>query len=153
MDHANHTRELEKSLQALATCLQSPIVPGEMVEWLAMVRKGIDTVEPLLKRNFETVHKSEYEQIEEEDRGLSHRVDALRNGDEESLKLVQSLRKCLDEVAEKAKRKEPDELAVQDDIGRCTEQGLEFVNHAQKQEVGRKTWLQEAFNRVRGGGD
>ena len=149
----NPTRELEKSLQSLATCLETPVVPGEMVEWAGMVRKAIDAAEPLLRRNIDTVHKSEYEEILKEDRGLSHRVEALRKGDADTLTRLDDLKKCLDKLTEKAKRKEPDEMAVTDDIGGFTDQGLQFVVHAQKQEISRRTWLQEAYNRVRGGGD
>jgi hypothetical protein len=149
----NATRELEKSLQALATCLETPVIPGEMPEWLGMVVKGVETVEPLLRRNIESVHKSEYEQIVHEDRGLGHRVEALRNGDTESLELLDRLKDCLEKVKAKAAHKEPDELALNDDVGLCEKLGLEFVIHAQKQEIARRTWLSESINRMRGGGD
>ena len=140
----NPTQILEKSLQSLAVCLETPVIPGEMVEWAGSVRKALDAAEPILRRNIDTVHKTEYEQILHEDRGLSHRVEALRKGDADSLTRLDGLKKCLDNLTAKAQRKGPDEQAVDDDVGGFTDQGLQFVIHAQKQEVGRKTWLQPA---------
>jgi hypothetical protein len=77
--------EVEQALQELATQLVTPVIPGEMPEWLENARKAFDRAGTLLRRDVQSVHHTEYEQILEEDRGLAHRVEAMQKGDEDSL--------------------------------------------------------------------
>jgi hypothetical protein len=146
----NAPEEVLNAVGHLATCLETPQVPGELEHWMATVRQAADGAGQLLRRRLATVHKTDYAEIAAADPGLLHRVEQMKTEDARSLELLDALGKRIEVLDDKVRRVEPNELAIADELQGLVDQGLAFVIQVQKQEVARRTWLQEAFNRDRG---
>lgn len=145
--------KFEESLKRLTICLQTPLVPGEMEAWVAAVREACDDAGALLRHRIEFVHPAEYAQIVKEDPELFRQVDQMKEGDRQSLEQLEAFAGRLGQLGQAAPRCEPDEQRLDKTLSTLIDNGLALVMHAQKQEVARRTWLVEAFNRERGVGD
>ncbi|MBI1901070.1 MAG: hypothetical protein HYS13_08165 [Planctomycetia bacterium] len=146
----DHAQELEAALGELATSLQKPVVSGDLVEWVAGVRAAAQPVYELLHRQVEIVRPADCAQIMTEDPEQARNVQQLKDGDRESLSQFTELLARIDQLSQKAPRREPDEGSMTAELKALVDDGLAFVLHAQKQEVAARTWLHEAFNRDRG---
>lgn len=144
---------LDESLRRLATCLQTPVVAGELEPWLAAVSEATVAGGTELRRQVATEHPAEYAQIVKEDPELFRHVEQMKDGDRMSLELFDAFARRIEQMNNAAPRFEPDELRLEDRTRAVIDEGLALVMHIQKQEVARRTWLQEAFNRERGVGD
>lgn len=143
----------EVALKRLATSLQTPVIPGELENWSVAVRNAAGAANGELQQQIATVHASEYAQIVKEDPELFRQVEQLKEGDRASLERSDSFRIKLDALMKIASHSEPNELRAQEQVKNVVDEGLALVMHVEKQEVARRTWLQEAFNRERGVGD
>jgi hypothetical protein len=146
----DHAQELEAALAALATSLQKPVVSGDLVEWMGGVRAAALAVYEPLHQQVETVRPADCAAIMAEDPEQARNVQQLKDGDRESMDRFKELFARIDQLSQKAPRREPDEGSLAGELQRLVDDGLAFVLHAQKQEVAARTWFQEAFNRDRG---
>lgn len=152
--HEIHASQaFEDKLKRFETALEAPVVPGELEQWVTGVRDTAQEFADQLKQHLEDVHEKECQQIAKEDPEMMRHVKQLKQAGQES---AQRMCAFLDHVAKlrrKAPRQEPAEVPLNGEIQRLSDDGLALVIHVRKQEVGRRTWLQEAFNRIRGDAD
>jgi hypothetical protein len=146
-------QDLQDAVQRLATSVETPVVPGELPNWIAAVGEAIAPLAALLHNKAAKVDASEYAQIMQEDPALAPQVEQLKQGDRECHEQLQALRERVEGLKTKAVRREPDEASLNDEIQEVVDKGLALVILIQKQEVARRTWLQEAYNRDRGVAD
>lgn len=144
---------LEQKLKRLATSLQTPVVPGELESWVGTVRDAANLAAEALQHQIASVHPSEFAQIVKEDPELFRQVEQMKDADRDSSARMNSFRARIGQLAKEAPRGEPNELKLKEQLAEVIDQGLALVLHVQKQEIARRTWLQEAFNRERGVGD
>jgi hypothetical protein len=146
-------QDLQDAVQRLATSVETPVVPGELPNWITAVGEVIEPLHGLLRNKTAQVDAAEYAQIIQEDPALAPQVEQLKQGDRECQRQLDALRERVEELKGKAIRREPDEASLNDQIKELVDQGLALVILIQTQEVARRTWLQEAFNRDRGVAD
>lgn len=145
--------KLESALKRLTTALHTPVVAGELEPWLVAVREAARAVDESLRHEIEAVHPGEYALIAAEDPELFRQVEQMKSGDRHTLEQLDEFAGRIKELLRAAPHCEPDEARLQESLKTFMDAGLGLVMHAQKQEVARRTWLLEAFNRERGVGD
>ncbi len=146
--------EFLMALQNLETSLATPVVSGEMLEWVTTARLACEHVGVLLLRDIPSAHANLYIRIVEADPELNSRVEQLRAADRQ-LALVDlvgvtaSFRNLLDQT----RSAEQDEARVRQLREDVVRQAIAFVISARTQETAIGTWFSEAFYRDRGFGD
>jgi len=137
------------ALTELERSLESPLVPGELDDWLTSVLKAFDDLQPVLAAQLGK-HKEVYQEIGEEDQELLSRVDQLADTDAKLAAQVEQLRKKFAAMESQAEEIEPRENRIHDALQNLSDEGLVLVIELRKQEAAIDTWLMEAFQRDRG---
>ncbi len=145
---------LLKALEQFETSLATPVVSGELTDWVIIVTGACECVGLLLHGDIQREHAEIYATIALEDPELSSQVDTLRATDEQFL-LVDfvNVQTRLKQLLDRAESVEQDELKVSPFRSDVAKQALAFVIGARTQETAIATWLSEAINRDRGFGD
>ncbi len=143
-----------KSLADLETSFATPVVSGELTEWVTNALRAAERVRSFLLGDIQKIHTELFSNILRQDVDLSAQVEKLRTAD------VQISHADCDEVIsnltklqEQARRVRQDEAQIADAVADVTKRGMEFVLAARGQETAISAWLSEAFNRDIGGGD
>jgi hypothetical protein len=150
---AKKREPLREELERLETALDSPPVPGELINWAAMVRKSFDGACGAIVSQIQSVHPEQIEEIEGQDPELLARTKQLREDDQSNQEWCHRLSQAFADFETKAKRAGADEKQVMDQQQTLLEDALKFVTHVRKQETAIRSWLQEAFQRDTGMGD
>lgn len=148
--HAQATEAFEEALKRFEIALEAPIVPGEIEQWVHGVRETAQACSELLRPHIDTVHEQECQEIVKEDSEMFRHVKQLKQAGQESLQRMEAFLAKVNKLARRAPQQEPAEIPAHKDLGHLSDEGLALVIHIRKHEVGRRTWLQEAFNRLRG---
>ncbi|MBW3597283.1 MAG: hypothetical protein KY475_08415 [Planctomycetes bacterium] len=142
--------QLAEALETLEQRLETPIVPGELRDWIEEAAEAADRVETLLKSQLNDTHGKLLAEIREQDEGLAPRVEQLQEDDArlreqlaEVVQIAHALRNAEDRV-------EPDEQLASEATSELVDKGLELVIAARKQETAIATWYVESFERDRG---
>ncbi|MCI0332427.1 MAG: hypothetical protein L0228_04295 [Planctomycetes bacterium] len=153
MNQTTSESGLKAALTAFETCLATPIVSGELSDWLD--RLGQSWAEASAQVGFEIEHRHprQYEQIGKVDPELLPRVEQLQGEDEAIEADRNKLGQTVARTVEHAPKLEPDEEKAQQHTKKLVDDGTAFVARVRKQEVAVETWFVEAFNRDRGAGD
>lgn len=143
-------QSLKEALGRLERRLETPVVPGELTEWIRAAVDACHDVGPALVRQMRKTHEPILDEMAREDFELVHRIEALRKEDEELRCDYQRLRDAADALAEQAEAAEPHERRWDERRASFVRQGLDFVIRARTQELAVETWFLEAFDRDRG---
>jgi len=150
MTMSNAMPELSATLEKFETALLSPVISGELVEWIAAANEAMQELCRSMRRQFVAIHQKEFAEIARQDPELSNCVQQLQNEDATIAHELQHAQQRLTSLAELAEMAEPDELRVETLREQVVEQCVELVLHIRKQEAAAATWLTEAFQRDRG---
>ena len=150
---ANPEGELRAALTAFETSVTTPVVSGELPDWVENVQKTWAEASSQVQRHLTEFHPRQYQQISQEDPALLNEIEKLKAEDDELLKLFSKLDQLVGRVAQHVPAVEPDEGKADSIVKTLVDEGIEFVTRVRKQEVAVQTWFVEAFNRERGGGD
>jgi protease I len=144
---------LLEALEALATALVTPIVPGEAEAWLEEVQRSVETTARRFDARARGEHAAALQRIGEVDPALLHRVteleaeaDDLREGWEKLRGTAGSLERALSDAA-------PDEARAHGAILSFCQKAFTVLLRTRRQDAAVRTWTLEAFDRDRGGGD
>ena len=142
-------QQFEEGLSALEQYLETPLVPGELEEWLQMVRNSFAQFTPILQEQIQQVHQANYDEIAEEDPELLRQVTTMQEEDE----AIAAKRAEIDEWLKSLETRfqgGASETDLKEDLNQFVTKSLMFVIRVRKQEVTVRTWLMEAFLRDRG---
>jgi hypothetical protein len=153
MIHSDPETELRSTLTTFETSVTTPVVSGELSDWIEKARKTWVDCSRRVREHSRELHPRQYEQIAEADAALYRQVELLRAEDEEIERARDKLDHTISRMNEWLPKVEPDEAKAQPHVQNLMEQGIAFVSRVRKQEVAVQTWFAEAFNRERGGGD
>jgi hypothetical protein len=145
--------ELKASLEAFETSLETPILSGELVDWLGTVKKTWAEASAQLHFKARHDHARQFEQIGKEDPELLPRVELLQAEDRAIEAERDALNQLINNTVAQRTKLEPDEGKAEDHVKDLIDTGLAFITRVRKQEVGIQTWYFEAFNRDRGAVD
>jgi hypothetical protein len=142
--------ELKDSLAVLETSLATPLVSGELADWLDTVNGAWAKVSAHIQDWFEHGHASQFEQIAAADPELLPRVEQLQAEDAAIEQARQAFDQTMTRTALHVPKLEPDEEKAQQHVKKLIDEGMALVTRVRKQEVAVQTWFVEAFNRDRG---
>ena len=153
MDQRNSESELKEALSAFETSLATPLVSGELADWVESVQKSWAEVSAQIHYHVQELHPRQYDQIAKEDPELLPRVEQLQNEDALIEQEREKLNQIVSRTAEHAPKLEPDEGKAQQHTKKLIDEGMAFNTRIRKHEVAIQTWFMEAFNRDRGAVD
>jgi len=145
-----HETALPTALEAFETCLETPIVPGELQTWVANAQKSCAGVVATLKQHVPIWHKPVIEQIGRQDPELATRVKQLRDEDAALLRRAQQVNAEADSLAADASELASHDPRMIEEVRKFIDSGLKWIIRIRRQEAALTTWYQESFNRDRG---
>jgi hypothetical protein len=153
MMQANTETALRDALTAFESSVTTPIVSGELSDWVEKVKKSWSTVSAQITEQLHHIHPQQFQEISEADAALFRQVELLKAEDEAIEQYRGKLDQTMARMAEHLPKMEPDEAKAQPHVQSLMDQSVALVARVRKQEVVVQTWFSEAFNRERGGGD
>lgn len=109
MNTTNGSSALRASLDKFEVALATPIVAGELADWLGEIRALWDEASRQVQTSLEVEHPRQYQQISKEDQEMFATIEKLKNEDRAIAEDVESFDRLLTRVAEVAPRREPNE--------------------------------------------
>jgi hypothetical protein len=153
MDSTDPEHDLRAALDAFETSLAIPVVSGELDAWSQQVRTTWAEASEQVDLHLSELHPKQFKQIAKEDPELLSQVDNMKAEDAALAGCQASINRLVEELSKLAPAVEPDERKFHEYNARLIKDGIEFVGRVKKQQVGVRTWFQEAFNRDRGVAD
>jgi hypothetical protein len=153
MIQTNTDSALRDALASFETSITTPVISGELPDWIDKVRKSWSVASTQVKVQAQSLHPQQYDEIADADAALLRQVELMKAEDEAIDKDREKFDQTIARMAEHLPKLEPDEAKAQPHIQNMMDQGIALVTRVRKQEVAVKTWFAEAFNRERGGGD
>jgi seryl-tRNA synthetase len=149
----NIKEPLTDQLRRLETALDTPPVPGELRTWATTLRQTFEETTRDILRQIDTVHRDQFQEIEQQNSELLARVEQLRDEDRKNQDWCRSLAVQFAELEANAVRAGADEKQVIEQQQKLLDEGLRFVINVRRQETAIRTWTEEAFDRDTGQGD
>jgi hypothetical protein len=144
---------LKDALTSFETSLTTPVVSGELSDWLGGVQKSWSEASGQVHYNLKHLHPRQFEGMGTADPELLPRVEQLQAEDLAIEEDREKLSTAIKRSGEHVPKLEPDEEKAQQHTKKLVDDGVGFVARVRKQEVAIQTWFVEAFNRDRGAGD
>ena len=141
---------LEETLTKLETALLTPVVSGELKDWLPNVRQAAATFATDWTRYLNTVLHVEYAQIVETDPELSAAVEKMIRNDNQLLDQLAKFHEHLHALEQRAEQVEWQENKLAGERERLEETGIALIVQLKKQRTSAETWLAESLYRDRG---
>jgi hypothetical protein len=142
--------ELRDALTKLETALGTPVLAGELTDWVQSVRKELGKCVNTLCGALAQAHGQQYADILQQDLEMARQVEQLKQEDAAILEDVKRFGEELDCLAVVAKAVGRHESQAQEMTDRTVQSGLMLVARIRKQETAITTWLVEAYQRDRG---
>jgi len=153
MDPSNAENELRNALTAFETSVTTPIVSGELANWMQDVQATWSAASTQVHNHINDLHPRQYQEISQEDPSLFQQIELLKAEDEAIERERDKLNRQIAQVAQQIPNLEPDEAKARRHVKHLIDGGVVLVARVRKQEVAVQTWFVEAFDRERGGGD
>jgi Spy/CpxP family protein refolding chaperone len=141
---------LNEALAFFETCLETPVVPGELPQWCESATTACSELKAQLAQETGQTHPKMFTQIREEDPALASRIDAMRQTDEKLHEQAEQVETYLHHLCQLSGEVEPDEAKVEEQVEKAAKKGLSLVIEIRKQETAITTWYMEALERDRG---
>lgn len=143
-----------KSLSDLETSLATPVVAGELTEWVTSVLGYCEHVRSMLLGDVANIHAELLSSILRQNVDLSAQVEKLRATDLQiSHSDCDEILATLKQIQMDARSAKKDEAKLSEAVASLIKRAMEFVVAARGQETAISAWLSEAFNRDLGSGD
>jgi hypothetical protein len=148
---AQRNDQFLKALQDFETSLETPLMSGELTDWVNNVQRECDKLGELLRGEVQREHTALYATISREEPELSSQVEKLQETDEQ-LSLVDfgEVQLSLKRLLDRAQSVEEDEAKAKLLSAEVVKQALAFVISARTQETAIAAWFSESFNRDSG---
>jgi hypothetical protein len=145
--------ELKTALEAFETSLATPVISGELADWVEAAQKTWAEASAQIDEHIEQRHPAQFEEIGRADPELLPRVEQLQDEDAAIKAELEALRTSLKRSLAHLPKLEPDEVKSQQHLATFVDEGMALIARVRKQEVAVQTWYFEAFNRDRGAVD
>lgn len=147
------TQALQDTMNGLETALLSPVLSGELKDWLHAVEQAAQTFATDWTRHLHSTAHVEYREIARTDAEMLPVVDKMIAADQQ---LLQDLAQFHDELHGLSKQAE--EVGWHEDQLKSHQKhietsGIQLLTRFKKQQLAAATWLSEAFYRDRGNKD
>jgi len=143
-------REFRSVIERFETAANTPLVSGEMEQWLDALDDALTQAQAAVDENILQMHGPQLASIRREDQELLRQVEVLQREDTEIAEAVRAIRARVPVLKAMVERIEPDEKRAETAVADLCDQAAQLVARIRKQETALRTWLQEAFTRDRG---
>ena len=146
------TVELENALFQLEDRLETPVVPGEMVEWCRQVQAAFEGLRTLYEDRVRPSHERQFAAIRNEDPALDTRTSQLASEDEAIVVELERLGSILNILADHVdpQAETAEDLGTGEQLPELVREMLAVVIRIRTFEKAVQTWYVEAFQRDRG---
>jgi hypothetical protein len=148
--HPDLEPAIVEALNQLETTLLTPLVSGELDDWVQQVRAATLALGTRLREFIESVLHAQYVQIAKADVELLSRVEQMMEQDKILLAEYDGFLAELDALTARVPSAEKDELKIAEHRAHIEARGTALVLAIKKQRATASTWLSEAFYRDRG---
>lgn len=145
--------ELHDALEQFEACLESPLVPGELVAWSGSLHDACDKTTAHWLQEVETVHVAQFKEIKRQDMEMASRVDDMKAEDDAITCQIDAVCHDVTKFHERSETMEADEGRFEEIRKELVKKGLDLVIRIRTQQQTIRTWYLEAFDRDRGTGD
>jgi len=145
--------ELQTALELFESCLETPLVPGEIVSWSESLHNACCHALPAWQQEMQNEHPQQFKQIKREDPEMGTRIENMQKEDAEISCQFDALCQDVANFQTRAEVMEKDEARFKPAMEELVSNGLKLVIRVRTQQQALKTWLLEAFDRDRGAGD
>lgn len=142
--------EIKAVVDALEIALLTPIVSGDLTDWLEKLCEAWRGVSAGFHDELFRERTQLYDAIATQDPELLPRVEQLRSEDVAIAQECALLSRTMERLCGNASMLEPVEDPAQQFTQKVIDQGLALVTRVRRQNVAVQTWYNEAFNRDRG---
>lgn len=149
-NHAGPDLRLKSSLEVFETCLVSPMMAGELVDWVAELQNAWTDGACQVREHIKELHPRVYGQIASVDPELLPRTEKLRAEDLAIEVECEEFARLLDRIAQHAPQFEPDEEKIAPHTRLLVDKGIELVTRIRTLEAAVQAWFVEAYTRDRG---
>ena len=132
---ANTETALRDALTAFETSVTSPVVSGELSDWIEKVKKSWSTVSTHITEQLHHFHPQQFQEISDADAALFRQVELLKAEDEAIQCDLEKLGQTMSRMAEHLPKLEPDEAKAQPHVQSLMDQSVALVARVRKQEV------------------
>lgn len=152
MGRTDQSAESEQKavVDAFETSLLTPIVSGDLTDWLEALCNAWRAVGARLDDEYFRERTRLYDSIATQDPELLPRVEQLRSEDVAIAQECALFRRTMERLGGNASKLEPVEDPAQQFTQKVIDQGLALVTRVRRQNIAVQTWYNEAFNRDRG---
>jgi hypothetical protein len=145
--------ELKAALDGLETNAATPIIAGDLTQWIDEIRESWERAAELIHLHINELHPKQFKEMVDQDPELLARVDVLKLEDTYIESKCVSLGQAIRRLAEQAPTLEPDEAKAARVALNVVDKAIELTTRVRKQMVAIQTWYIEAFQRDRGAVD
>jgi hypothetical protein len=153
MSPQQQEHELREALTALETALDTPVISGELKDWVESVHKAFDAATAKLQVQFQQGHRRQFANILQQDLEMARQVEQLKEEDRAILQQMNEVSRELNGLAAVAAAVGRHESRAQEYERQVVRAGQMFIARVRQQETAITTWLMEAFQRDSGTGD
>ena len=148
-----HDNQFLAALDRLEASLETPVVPGDLPNWLDRARTAFRDAGTALEKEVAGPHEEIFAEILAQDMALAARVDRMKEKDQELVSSFGDLMTTVEQLCDRAEHVEPHESKIDEQTTQLVDHGLSFVLESRKQYKAITTWYRECFNRDRGVAD
>jgi hypothetical protein len=142
--------EIDEALARLERALLTPVIPGELVEWVQAVEQaGASLGKPLHEFIHGVLHQ-QYAEIAKADQEMLFRVQQMIATDQALLDGYQQFQDKVADLARLAPSAKKDENKVAGPLAAIEQEGTTLILAIRKQQAAASAWLSEALYRDRG---
>ena len=124
MMQANTETALREALTAFETSVTSPVVSGELSDWIEKVKKSWSTVSAQITEQLHHLHPQQFQEISDADAALFRQVELLKAEDEAIECDLEKLGQTMSRMAEHLPKLEPDEAKAQPHVQSLMDQSV-----------------------------
>jgi hypothetical protein len=140
-------------LAEVESCLESVVVPGELLAWANELLQACEAEGSALRREISKAHAENLAKLSAANSDQSQHAAQLEAEDAEILRRFDEFESKVRRLQERAALAGAREDNLEEGIRSIVEDGLALVIRVRKQERALSTWLSEAFQRDTGVGD
>jgi hypothetical protein len=141
---------LNEALSRLERALLTPVIPGELEDWVQTAHKAAAALAEPLERYVHSILHPQYAEIAKTDPEMLTRVEQLIASDQTLLAGYQKFLAKLAELTQRAPAAKKDENKLSPQLADIEKDGTALILAVRKQQAAASAWLDEALYRDRG---
>jgi hypothetical protein len=141
---------LNEALMRLERALLTPVIPGELEDWVQAAQTATAALAEPLQRYVQSILHPQYAEIAKTDPEMLTHVEQLIAADKTILAGYQQFLSTMGDLVQRAPTAKKDETKVSALLAQVEKDGTALILGIRKQQAAASAWLDEALYRDRG---